>query len=252
MARRVYYDTCARNRPFDDQGQARIRIEAEAVEHLLRAVGDGALVWVSSDIVLFEVRECPAASAGHLQELRNTVGPSHENQRCQEHVEEPLRFKAHRVEHPKVSETRQHESERKGQDEIDEGVSPFSRGAGGRVDQRRRIRTDTAPPLEQGQKEQDTVRKAFDGKRPDHDDGEQSHPVHFHDCSLLSFGAAHEGSRPTSRAHRAASHHTNVAPTVRPLRTAETEMVSRTPWVLAGGIPKDTVPGASVRSLLLS
>ena len=59
MARRIYFDTSALNRPFDDQGQARIRIEAEAVEHLLRAVGEGSLIWVSSVIVLFEVRKCP-------------------------------------------------------------------------------------------------------------------------------------------------------------------------------------------------
>jgi predicted nucleic acid-binding protein len=59
MARRVYFDTCALNRPFDDQGQPRIRIEAEAVEHLLRAVGEGSLVWISSDVVLFEVTRCP-------------------------------------------------------------------------------------------------------------------------------------------------------------------------------------------------
>lgn len=59
MARRVYFNTSALNRPFDDQAQARIRLEAEAVEHLLRAVGEGSLVWITSDIVLFEVRKCP-------------------------------------------------------------------------------------------------------------------------------------------------------------------------------------------------
>lgn len=59
MARRVYFDTPALNRPFDDQAQSRIRLEAEAVEHLLRAVGEGTPEWVLSDIVLFEVRKCP-------------------------------------------------------------------------------------------------------------------------------------------------------------------------------------------------
>jgi predicted nucleic acid-binding protein len=59
MARKVYFDTSALNRPFDDQAQARIRIEAEAVEHLLRAAGQGSLVWISSDLVLFEVSKCP-------------------------------------------------------------------------------------------------------------------------------------------------------------------------------------------------
>jgi predicted nucleic acid-binding protein len=59
MARRVYFDPSALNRPFDDQGQIRIRLETEAVEHLLRAVDDRTLEWISSDIVLFEVAKCP-------------------------------------------------------------------------------------------------------------------------------------------------------------------------------------------------
>lgn len=59
MARRVYFDTCALNRPLDDQSQARIRLEAEAVEHLLRAVGDGKLQWIVSEVVQFEVSRCP-------------------------------------------------------------------------------------------------------------------------------------------------------------------------------------------------
>jgi hypothetical protein len=43
-SRRVYFDTCALNRPFDDQSQPRIRLETEAVEHVLRAVDEGRLV----------------------------------------------------------------------------------------------------------------------------------------------------------------------------------------------------------------
>lgn len=59
MARRVYFDACVLNRPLDDQSQARIRLEAEAVEHLLRAVADGKLEWISSEVVLFEIIRCP-------------------------------------------------------------------------------------------------------------------------------------------------------------------------------------------------
>ena len=69
MARRVYFDTCALNRPFDDQGQPRIRIEAEAVEHLLRAVGEGTLVWISSDVVLVEVKQCPDEERRQMLEM---------------------------------------------------------------------------------------------------------------------------------------------------------------------------------------
>lgn len=56
---RVYFDTCALNRSFDDQSQARIRLEAEAVEHLIGAVGERRLEWVSSDVVVFEVTKNP-------------------------------------------------------------------------------------------------------------------------------------------------------------------------------------------------
>ena len=59
MARRIYFDPSALNRPFDDQGAIRVRLETEAVEHLLRAVGERTLEWISSDIVLFEVSKCP-------------------------------------------------------------------------------------------------------------------------------------------------------------------------------------------------
>jgi predicted nucleic acid-binding protein len=59
MARRVYFDTCVLNRPLDDQSQARIRLEAEAVEHLLRAVADEKLEWILSEVVQFEITRCP-------------------------------------------------------------------------------------------------------------------------------------------------------------------------------------------------
>jgi predicted nucleic acid-binding protein len=62
MATRVYFDACCLNRPFDDQGQARIRLETEAIEHLLRAVEAGRLLWVASDALLYELRKCPEES----------------------------------------------------------------------------------------------------------------------------------------------------------------------------------------------
>ena len=59
MATRVYFDACCLNRPFDDQSQARIRLETEATEHLLRAVEEGKLLWVASDALLYEIHKCP-------------------------------------------------------------------------------------------------------------------------------------------------------------------------------------------------
>jgi predicted nucleic acid-binding protein len=69
MVRRVYFDASALNRPFDDQAQARIRLETEAVEHLLPAIGERMLEWISSDIVLFEVRKCPDEERREMLEL---------------------------------------------------------------------------------------------------------------------------------------------------------------------------------------
>jgi predicted nucleic acid-binding protein len=56
---RIYLDACALNRPSDDQAQARVRVEAEAVERILRLVIDGHAEW-SANIALFrEIRRNP-------------------------------------------------------------------------------------------------------------------------------------------------------------------------------------------------
>lgn len=62
MATGVYFDACCLNRPFDDQSQARIRLETEATEHLLRAVEAGRLLWVASDALFYEILKCPEES----------------------------------------------------------------------------------------------------------------------------------------------------------------------------------------------
>jgi predicted nucleic acid-binding protein len=62
MATRVYFNACCLNRPFDDQSQARIRLEIEATEHLLRAVEAGILFWVTSDALFYEIHKCPEES----------------------------------------------------------------------------------------------------------------------------------------------------------------------------------------------
>ena len=59
MAKRVYFDSCCLNRPFDDQSQARIRLETEAVIHLLRGVEGAKIIWINSDAIVYEVLKCP-------------------------------------------------------------------------------------------------------------------------------------------------------------------------------------------------
>jgi predicted nucleic acid-binding protein len=52
----VYLDVCCLNCPFDNQSQARIRREAEAVERLLEMAAEGTIRWVTSSVVDDEIR----------------------------------------------------------------------------------------------------------------------------------------------------------------------------------------------------
>jgi len=51
---RIYLDNCAFNRPFDDQSQIRIRLEAEAKLYLQDKIKQGALELIWSYILEFE------------------------------------------------------------------------------------------------------------------------------------------------------------------------------------------------------
>ena len=62
---RLYLDACCLNRLTDDQSQARIRNEAEAVETILRAVREGKATWVSSTALEIEVSRNPDTDRRH-------------------------------------------------------------------------------------------------------------------------------------------------------------------------------------------
>jgi predicted nucleic acid-binding protein len=53
---RVYLDNCCLERPYDDQDQDRIRMEAESVLIVMRLIGRGKLTWVGSEILICESR----------------------------------------------------------------------------------------------------------------------------------------------------------------------------------------------------
>ncbi len=57
---RVYFDVCCLGRPTDDQSQARIRAEAEAVEGILFHVRLGEVELMSSEALQDEVRRNPS------------------------------------------------------------------------------------------------------------------------------------------------------------------------------------------------
>ncbi len=56
---RIYLDVCCFNRPFDDQSQDRIRLEAEAVILILNHVENGDWILVGSDIIDYEIEQTP-------------------------------------------------------------------------------------------------------------------------------------------------------------------------------------------------
>ena len=56
---KVYLDVCCLNRPFDDQTQDRIHLEAEAVLSIIKFVERGQWALVTSDAILYEVNKIP-------------------------------------------------------------------------------------------------------------------------------------------------------------------------------------------------
>lgn len=71
---RVYLDTCSLNRPFDDQTQLRIRLEAEAILWVLKQVDLGRFILCGSDVLHFENQNNPdlgkQAKVGELLKRR--------------------------------------------------------------------------------------------------------------------------------------------------------------------------------------
>lgn len=53
----VYLDTCSIQRPFDDQTQPRIALEAEAVLELIQLIEQGDLDLLSSEVLLLETEQ---------------------------------------------------------------------------------------------------------------------------------------------------------------------------------------------------
>lgn len=56
---KIYLDVCCLNRPFDDQTQDRVHLEAEAVLSIFKYAERGELLWLSSDVVKYEISNTP-------------------------------------------------------------------------------------------------------------------------------------------------------------------------------------------------
>lgn len=56
---KIYLDTCCLNRPFDDQTQERVRLEAEAVLAILSRIEKGDWNWIGSEVLMDEIEQTP-------------------------------------------------------------------------------------------------------------------------------------------------------------------------------------------------
>ena len=72
---RIYLDACCLNRPFDDQTQPRIRLEAEAVLMVLTQCEAGDWEWISSEALDWEIGQTPDPE--RLRRVRSLVAHAH-------------------------------------------------------------------------------------------------------------------------------------------------------------------------------
>lgn len=86
----IYLDVCCLNRPFDDQTQARIRLEAEAVLVILAQCEAGDWEWIGSQILDYEIQQTPDPERRRRVQLvashahRSVIVGSPEVERAQE------------------------------------------------------------------------------------------------------------------------------------------------------------------------
>jgi predicted nucleic acid-binding protein len=88
--RTFYLDLCCLNRPFDDQHQPRVRLEAEAVLGLIQLARLGELGWIGSDVLNLESSRNPDADKREKVEVLLSAATStvtagaHESERGRE------------------------------------------------------------------------------------------------------------------------------------------------------------------------
>ena len=72
---RIYLDACCLNRPFDDQTQARIRLESEAVLMILTECESGDWEWIRSAVLDWEIEQMPDLE--RLRRVKSLVTHAH-------------------------------------------------------------------------------------------------------------------------------------------------------------------------------
>ena len=81
---RIYLDVCCLNRPFDDQSQDRIHLEAEAILSIIKFVEKGQWTLVNSDGILYEINKIPDSERKKKVEI--IVSRANEHVRLEEKI----------------------------------------------------------------------------------------------------------------------------------------------------------------------
>jgi len=79
---KIYLDVCCWNRPFDDQTQPRVHLEAEAVLAVVSEIERGDLQLLHSEVVDLEIANTPALEL--RQRLQALIPHQHRYVRCEQ------------------------------------------------------------------------------------------------------------------------------------------------------------------------
>jgi len=74
---KIYFDVCCLNRPFDDQTQGRIHLEAEAILSILNHSSVSGWSIIGSDAIDFEIRKIPDHDKRVKVEILSTLHDTH-------------------------------------------------------------------------------------------------------------------------------------------------------------------------------
>jgi predicted nucleic acid-binding protein len=73
---KIYLEACCLNRPFDDQRQPRIRLEAEAISLILQNFHQREWEWVGSEVLVYELEQ--TVDVERRERLLLLAGQSHQ------------------------------------------------------------------------------------------------------------------------------------------------------------------------------
>ena len=73
---KIYLDACCLNRPFDDQRQPRVRLEAEAISLILQKLHQREWEWVGSEVLVYELEQ--TVNVERRERLLLLAGQSHQ------------------------------------------------------------------------------------------------------------------------------------------------------------------------------